>query len=615
MKETKKKRESPSKRRQSSEPRAVSFAELVSGGFEEPDGEAFERSRVYCLVGLYENQMTTFCSPALQGNSRLAGVLIFCQGDAGRRLFRWQVGEPIALRFLATLLADTERIKVMWNAKDLFKGLFDRGLPLEQTAARVYDPGLATWLLDPNFRSSCDFGTYIQEKHPDILAPTKSTLDFALFTEKCIEIMVVVLMPLLREQQLWEAFESQEMRLVPILAAMESHGIQINLEGLRNIEKMLEDRMKELEVEVKPKWGAIKLRSSKQVSSVLWPNSSTAQSTSKEELRKLRATTTPELGRFIDIVVEYRLCGSVCSHHITPFLEQCPGDTRNKKAALVKPRWMQTSCRTGRLSCVAPNLQNISKSFQCKGHTVNLRDSFQASAGNVFLSFDYISIELRLLAHFSESPMLTQLLHDCRDVFSMLACDFFKMEQVDETKRRHTKAILYGIIYGSGVPSLASKLGIDLKTAADLRSQFLTHYDLQEYIKRAEDAARLSHSIVTISGRRRSLPELSAENPQQRAAATRQVVNSILQGSAADAIKLAMIQIYTQFGFGSDLQLVLQIHDELLFECPEHRKDFYAPQIRAIMENVAQQLKLRLPLPVTAQYGYSYGSLQDFKEN
>lgn len=548
------------------------------------------------ICGVYVNGGTTF--GAAPSNHRPIGRVAFLFSSTPETVYNLDIRSNSNHPLLLKVMTNKFQQGICWNAKDMMRGLLLAGVEFDK-APRLFDPLLATWMLDPDCRRILDgdicstFALHGLNAFPPSLADTM---------RGCLQMATEVVFPKLRRLGMWAAYETQETRLVPVLAKLEWRGICIDRTVVGALRQLLESRVEQLLDNAGSMHSGLRLNSWKEVGRALG-----VTRTNKGELARLRATATDSQIQLLDLLAEYRKCSSALTKTLGPFMTATSrqGDQWHLRAV-----WSQTSARTGRLACNSPNLQNITKEFRCSGERVNLRGALVASPGSVLLDFDYVAIELRLLAHFSGSESLRALLVSSQDVFSHLAADFFHIADVDEVKRRQIKEILYGIVYGSGAASLAVKLNVELQTASRLRHDFLTRYQLVDYLQRAEKAAAEVGYITTLAGRRRSLAGINASEGKERSQAKRQVVNSILQGSAADVIKEAMIRLDMLSRERPDLRLLLQIHDELLFECAPDQVLANSILIKQTMESAARHFHLRLALPVHVATGPSYGKLE-----
>lgn len=316
----------------------------------------------------------------------------------------------------------------------------------------------------------------------------------------------------------------------------------------------------------------------------------------------------------------------------------------------IRGTFLQTNTSTGRLAMDDPSLQTIPRPVEYQlalspasqaaaaaagddvsaGSPVavmqqqlsNIRAAFVAPRGSVLVSADYCQIELRLMAHFSgDAALLAALTQPGADPFVEMAASWLKLDkaQVTPEQRSHAKRLSYGLLYGMGPSALAAELGVAVGEAVQLAEDFRrSHPGLDAWIKGIIGGCRDTTWVTTIAGRRRHLPHIRAtgkNNNAERSQAERQAVNSVCQGSAADIVKGAMLQLEQQLqqrGWAGSARLLLQVHDELLFEVSEVQLPQVAALVRAVMEGAAGVWGVRVPLPVKLSVGPSWGQLQAY---
>ena len=274
------------------------------------------------------------------------------------------------------------------------------------------------------------------------------------------------------------------------------------------------------------------------------------------------------------------------------------------KDGLIHTTYNQTITATGRLSSANPNLQNIPVREE---EGKELRKVFIPRSGNVFIDADYSQIELRLLAHFSGCKELIQAYNEGKDIHSITASQVFGVapEDVTPKMRREAKAVNFGIIYGISEYGLARNLGIPFSTAKEyIERYFATYSAVKDYMNANVEFAREHGYVSTLTGRRRFIPELKSANVNIRQFGERAAMNMPLQGSSADIIKIAMINVERRLqSEGLHAKLILQVHDELVLDCPLEEKDRAAELLRHEMENA---VKLEVPLTVEVHSGNNW---------
>jgi len=263
---------------------------------------------------------------------------------------------------------------------------------------------------------------------------------------------------------------------------------------------------------------------------------------------------------------------------------------------------------TGRLSSVNPNLQNIPIRTELGRE---IRAAFIAAPGMQLLSADYSQIELRLLAHFSGDPLLLRAYANNEDIHTLTASEVFGVpaETMDKETRNRAKAVNFGIVYGISPFGLAAQLNIPQAEARAYIDRYFARYQgVKEFIEKTLEATRRDGFVRTMFGRKRPIPDIESRNPNQRGFAERTAINTPLQGTAADLIKLAMIELDRKLSeSGLKTRMVLQVHDELLFEVPEDETAAVDALVRAEMEGVVQ---LSVPLVVHLAFGSNWRDLK-----
>ncbi len=408
----------------------------------------------------------------------------------------------------------------------------------------------------------------------------------------------------LHERSLWKLFTEIEMPLLPILFRMERHGIFVDVSDLAKLSKEFHT---ELDILVKKIFavseGEFNINSPKQLSHVLFeklkipPGKKTQSgfSTNAEVLEALSGKHP-----IIDLILEYRTLEKLRSTYIDALPEQINPETNR-----IHSSFNQSVTATGRLSSTNPNLQNIPIR---KSEGKKIRAAFKSPPGWSFISADYSQIELRLLAHFCEDPHLIAAFKNNEDIHRSCAAMVFgiPIQEVTDEMRSKAKAVNFGLIYGQQAYGLSKQLGISVGEAASFIDIYFKKYPtVKNFLEQCKEKARVEGRATTLFGRERLLPEINSKNGMLRSQAERLAVNAPVQGTQADIIKLAMIQIDKKF---LDLKLkgfmVLQIHDELIFECPDNDLTSSSSIILEIMENV---IPLKVPLRVDISFGKNWG--------
>lgn len=371
-----------------------------------------------------------------------------------------------------------------------------------------------------------------------------------------------------------------EMNFIKTLVEMENNGILLDNSKLLNLKAVLEQELKELEQNIFDLAGiTFNLNSPKQLKEILYEKLSLPDhnkgSTNEATLLKL---THPIASK----ILEYRTAMKVLSTYVLPLLEL---NENNQDTFIVRSNFLQTGTSTGRLSSNNPNLQNIPAKSK---YSKPLKEAFIASKGCSFISLDYSQIELRMLAHFSNDKNLLEAFLNDEDIHARTAKEIFK--EVDSLKRSYAKSINFGLIYGMGAARLSDELKITYSEASDyIKKYFESFPTIKTYFENTKKHTKDVGFITTLLKRKRYFTY--SNDIRTNNANDRECINSILQGSAADLIKLAMIKIMPCLN--EKTKLILQIHDELVFQVEDNYVDEFAKIAKNIMEN-AYPLKVKL---------------------
>ena len=411
------------------------------------------------------------------------------------------------------------------------------------------------------------------------------------------------LFPQLAEEGMQSLFSEIEVPLALVLGKMELAGIRIDEHLLASLSGEFGERRRQLEAEIYQMAGeTFNIASPKQLQTILFEKlglprgkkTSTGSSTDSSVLEAL-AEKYPLPAKIID----YRGFAKLQSTYVDALPKLI-----HPKTGRVHTSFNQTVTATGRLSSSNPNLQNIPIRSE-EGRRI--RQAFIAEPGHVLLSADYSQIELRLLAHLSEDPLLMESFQKEQDVHTRTASELFQVPvaKVSGDQRRQAKTINFGIIYGMGALRLARSLDIPTKTAQEYITQYFARYQrIKGYMDSILVEGRARGFVTTLFGRRRYVPDLQSKNAQLVAAAERATINTPIQGTAADLIKKAMVAIDRRLSDdGLRTRMVLQVHDELLFEVPEKEVKKVEKLVRETMESV---MTLCVPLRVEVGVGKNW---------
>ena len=420
------------------------------------------------------------------------------------------------------------------------------------------------------------------------------------------------LAPMLRKeieaQGLANLYETIDLPLAPVLASMERHGVRLDRDALATMSATMEREMRALEKTIWDLAGSeFNINSPLQLAEILFDKlnlgaggkrRSKPRSTAAEVLEEL--ALTHELPRK---VLEYREISKLKSTYVDALPRLIHADTGRLHTS-----FCQTGTATGRLSSSDPNLQNIPIRSELGRQ---IRAEFVASPGNTLLSADYSQIELRILAHFSQDPVLVEAFSAGQDIHSRTAQEVFGVGPMAQNAehRRAAKAINFGFIYGQTPFGLAAQLGIDQKEAAKfIAAYFARYHGVKAYLEKSLAEARQTGVTRTLFGRIRPLPEITSPQVNLRNFAERTALNTPLQGTAADLIKIAMIAIdreLTKKDFHA--KMILQVHDELLFEAPHAELDRLRKLVRHEMENAHA---LTVPIVVDLKSGPNWRDMK-----
>lgn len=394
-----------------------------------------------------------------------------------------------------------------------------------------------------------------------------------------------------------KVYSELEMPLLPVLNTLERNGVNIDIWMLQQQSDNMARQIEELEKQAHEVAGqAFNLGSPKQLQEILYDKQKLpvkkktpkgAPSTAEEVLQEL-ADEGYELPQ---IIMNYRGLSKLKSTY-TDKLPQMV----NKTTGRVHTSYHQAVTATGRLSSSDPNLQNIPIRSE---NGRRIREAFVASDGYVLLAADYSQIELRIMAHLSGDESLLQAFAKGEDIHRHTASEIFglSLEEVSSDQRRSAKAINFGLIYGMSAHGLSKQLGIERHQAADYMNTYFERYPgVRDYMDNTREQAKKQGYVETIFGRRLYLPEINASNGMRRQYAERTAINAPMQGSAADIIKRAMIDIHSWLsGADTGIRMIMQVHDELVFEVPKDQLDMAKTTIEQFMMNAAD---LKVPLEV-----------------
>ena len=430
----------------------------------------------------------------------------------------------------------------------------------------------------------------------DLKPEAKQPVDIAKLADGLVQLSLAVQTEI-REKDLLPIYEKLEKPLIPILYAMEKVGVKLDTKALEIFSAELGEDIGKLETEIHTIAGEkFNIASPKQLGVILFEKmglealkkTKTGYSTDNDVLEGLKHP----IGQ---LLMSYRELTKLKSTYVDALPEMVDTNSR------LHTTFNQATTATGRLSSVDPNLQNIPIKTE-KGRKV--RQAFVSDEGKKLLSLDYSQIELRVLAQISNDAGLIKAFKDDLDIHAATAAEVFgvNVNAVTKEQRRIAKAVNFGIAYGQGAYGLAETLGISRGESKDIIDRYFTKFSgIKDYISSTIEEAHQKKYVETLFGRRRYLKELESTNAMVKKFGERAAINAPIQGTASDLMKMAMIDVQRWLlQDKAKMTLLLQVHDELIFEGAPDVLEANAPKIRAIMENVA---KFKVPLKVNSSIG------------
>ncbi|MDQ0858122.1 DNA polymerase I [Bacillus sp. V2I10] len=509
---------------------------------------------------------------------------------------------------------DTKR-KTVYDAKQSIVALHWQGIDLN---AVEFDVLLAAYILDPSqtFNDAASVarhkGIHIVQSNDTVygkgakrrIPDTERLAEHLVRKGKALQTVREKLQLELEENEQLELYQDLEMPLSIILADMESTGVTVDVNRLNDMGQQLTERLKTLEENIHRLAGeAFNINSPKQLGVILFDKlqlpavkkTKTGYSTSADVLEKLA-----DKHEIVQEILHYRQLGKLQSTYIEGLLKVVHRDT-NK----VHTRYVQTLTQTGRLSSTDPNLQNIPIRLE-EGRKI--RQAFVPSEPDwVMFAADYSQIELRVLAHIAGDINLIEAFQNDLDIHTKTAMDVFHVEAeaVTSNMRRQAKAVNFGIVYGISDYGLSQSLNITRKEAGEFIKRYLESFEgVKEYMDEIVQEAKQNGYVKTLLQRRRYIPEITSRNFNVRSFAERTAMNTPIQGSAADIIKKAMIDMAAQLKeMNLKTRLLLQVHDELIFEAPKAEIEILEKLVPQVMEHAVE---LKVPLKVDYSFGSSW---------
>jgi len=533
-----------------------------------------------------------------------------CYIDCGDTGFIIREASPVYREALEALCAGSVR-KAGHGLKDTVRDLAARGFP---SAGWEFDTEIAAYLLDP-LMSRYEL-PHLTEKYGGftIAGETEDSeqlsllcddaRDTARYLSEAAAVLALreVFLPELKKQGLMRVFEEIEMPLIPVLADMERVGMLVDRDAIAAFGTLLSAEAEKLQTAIYDlAGGEFNILSPKQLGQVLFDKlllpapkkTKTGYSTNADVLEKLRMKHP-----IVPLVLDYRQLTKLKSTYCDGLLKVVGDDGR------IHTNFQMTVTATGRLSSTEPNLQNIPVRRALGGE---MRKMFVAPEGYALVDADYSQIELRLLAHISGDETMINAFKNGEDIHAVTAAQVLGIEPAEVTpeQRRHAKAVNFGIVYGISAFSLAQDIGTSVAEAQRYMDGYLEKYaGVREYMKRVVSEAKERGCVTTLYGRRRPLPEIVSSNRNLAKFGERVALNAPIQGTAADIMKLAMIRAHALLKKEAPgARLIMQVHDELIAECPEEDADKVKRLLREAMEETAS---LSVPLNVEASSGKSW---------
>ena len=488
----------------------------------------------------------------------------------------------------------SENKKYVYSSKELFAYANKKGFEIKNL---VFDITLASYLLNPN-SSSYDIdklnGEYEVETYDgedEFLCNIAPMIDLCNILEKKIE-----------QCNQKKLLNEIEIPLSNVLARMENLGFAVDKQGIEDFGKMLKENIENLKSEIYNSVGReFNINSPKQLGVALFEDlalpckkkTKSGYSTSADVLESLKNQHP-----VVSMVLQYRTLSKLNSTYCEGLLKVIGDDGR------IHSSFNQTETRTGRISSTEPNLQNIPVRTELGRE---MRKFFTAREGWVLVDADYSQIELRVLADISGDKNMIDAFKNNQDIHAITASQVFNMplDFVTSEMRSRAKAVNFGIVYGIGAYSLAKDIGVTNKEAKNYIESYLKHYSgIDKYMHDVVEKAKDTGYVETVFGRRRYLPELSASNGMTRAFGERVARNAPIQGTAADIIKIAMIKVDKRLTEENlEARLVLQVHDELIVECPSHESMRVA---MILQEEMEKAVSLSVPLVADSAVGKTW---------
>jgi len=563
-------------------------------------------------------------------SAKLIGVSLACDDNFGYYIpIAHETTEPqlsleVVLELLNPIFGNQEISKIFQNEKYDLHVLRNHGFEMRGVQ---FDTMIAAYLLDPGNRVGMDSLSLKYLGHETIpyesvcgkgkdqitfdQVPLKEATQYSSEDAWVTYRLKKILCEELKKEDLFQVFEEIDMPLVKVLAGVESEGVSLDVEFLKKMSDSLESEIASITQKITEAVGKeFNIGSPKQLQEILFEKlklppqkkTKTGYSTDVQVLESLSYLNHPY--SFVpDMILKYREYSKLKSTYVDALPRLV-----NPKTGRLHTSFSQVIAATGRLASSDPNLQNIPIRTELGRQ---IRRAFVPKKGRLFLSCDYSQVELRLLAHFSEDKILVESFKNGEDIHTRTAAEVFGVSEAEVTSemRREAKTINFGLVYGQTAFGLSQQLHISRNQAQEYIDRYFARYPgVRRYLDQSKETAREKGYAVTLFGRKRPIPDINNKNALKRQFAERIAINTPVQGTAADLIKIAMIRIYdelTKNQFSS--KMILQVHDELVFEVEERELEQVRDLVIDRMENV---YPIKVPLKVDCGMGKNWLELK-----
>ena len=566
-------------------------------------------------------------------NTQLVGISLSSQAGKGiyvplytSNLFENLdfIPQEKALEQIARLFNNPQVTVILHNGKFDYKVLRSNGIKINnnKVSCKLVDTMIAEWLLNSDKTGKNSYSLeYLAEtklglkgiEYEDLVPkgqtfadlPVEKAYPYAAEDADFTFQLWQKLEPQLKSQNLYELFTSTEMRLMPLLAEMEIQGIHLDSQTLYDYNKELTIGIEDIQNKIYSTVGhAFNIASPKQLQEVLFTERGLKPTKKTKTGYSTDTSVLEELALYDPVpkmILEYRELAKLQSTYVETLPSMCDKNER------IHTDFIQTGTATGRLSCREPNLQNIPVRNEAGR---KIRSAFTATPGTILISADYSQIELVVLAHLSQDKNMCNAFISGTDVHKATAALIFGVpqEEVTPQMRRTAKTINFGVIYGMSAFRLANDLGISRTQAAEfIENYFKTYSSVNDFINSTIQKTEETGFVQTIFGRKRHIANINSKNKLEKSGAERMAVNTPVQGSAADIVKKAMLDVSKALEEeNTQAKLILQVHDELLVECPDNPQTI-EKTISIIKEKMENAVKLNVPLKVSIEYGKNWG--------